>query len=179
MDIEGIAGDRSSTRLERTVVRGWQGRFFEDFEVGAVYTHRSGRTVHAQEGSWFALLTQNTAPIHFDEHYAAQTEWGKPLVDPAFTLALVTGQSSSDVSQNAATTLGWDRIRPGTPVFSGDTIYSQSEVLEIRDSHSRADVGIVTVETTGYNQTGAVVIAFQRTLLIYRRGRAPAVSLHS
>jgi itaconyl-CoA hydratase len=157
-----------------TVKPGWSGRFFEDFEVGDVYEHPLGRTVLPVDNSWFTLLTQNTADLHFDAHYAAQTEWGRPLVDSTFTLALVTGQSVTDVSQNVMANLGWDEVRLPAPVFEGDTIYSDSEVLEVRDSKSRENVGIVTVRTRGYNQDGTIVITFKRTLLVYRRAHAPA-----
>lgn len=152
---------------------GWRGRLFEDFEVGDTYRHALGRTVLPVDNSWFTLLTQNTAPLHFDRHYASQTEWKEPLVDSTFTLALVTGQSVSDVSQNVMANLGWDDVRMPAPVFEGDTIYSASEVLELRDSRSRPDVGIVKVRTRGFNQNGVVVISFMRTLLVYRRGRGP------
>src|SRR5690349_16349892 len=155
---------------------GWRGRFYEDFEVGDVYQHPLGRTVTTTDNIWFTLLTQNTAPIHFDHHYAAQTEFGKPLVDSTFTVALVTGQSVTDISQNVMANLGWDEIRLPHPVFEGDTIYSQSEVLEKRESRSRPNVGIVTVFTQGYNQDGVVVISFKRTLLVYKREHAPARS---
>jgi acyl dehydratase len=158
-----------------TVKAGWVGRFFEDFEVGDVYQHALGRTVTTTDNMWFTLLTQNTAPIHFDHHYAAQTSFGRPLVDSTFTLALVTGQSVSDVSQNVFANLGWDDVRLPHPVFEGDTIYSQSEVLEARASRSRPDVGVVTVRSTGYNQEGVVVISFKRTLLVYKRGQAPQI----
>ncbi len=158
------------------VKSGWQGRFFEDFEVGDVYQHPLGRTVTTTDNAWFTLLTQNTAPVHFDHHYAAQTEFGKPLVDSTFTVALITGQSVTDVSQNVFANLGWDEIRLPAPVFEGDTLYSQSEVLSVRASASRPNVGIVTVETTGYNQEGTVVITFKRTLLVYRRGKAPVIT---
>jgi itaconyl-CoA hydratase len=155
--------------------QGWQGRFFEDFEIGDVYRHPLGRTVTQVDNIWFTLLTQNTAPIHFDAHYAAQTEFGKPLVDSTFTVALVTGQSVTDISQNVFANLGWDEIRLPNPVFEGDTIYSQSEVLEKRESKSRPNVGIVTVRTTGYNQDGTVVISFKRTVMVYRRGQSPQI----
>ena len=155
------------------VREGWRGRFFEDFGVGDVYEHPLGRTVTTTDNAWFTLLTQNTAPIHFDHHLASQTEFGKPLVDSAFTVALVTGQSVTDVSQNVFANLGWDEVRLPAPVFEGDTVYSQSEVLEKRESRSRPNVGVVTVKTTGYNQDGTVVITFRRTVLVYRRGHAP------
>ena len=158
------------------VKEGWRGRYFEDFEVGDVYEHPLGRTVTTTDNVWFTLLSQNTAPVHFDHNYAAQTEFGKPLVDSTFTLALVTGQSVTDISQNVFANLGWDEVRLPAPVFEGDTIYSQSEVLETRESRSRPNVGIVTVETTGYNQDGRTVITFKRTILVYRRGHAPKIT---
>jgi itaconyl-CoA hydratase len=158
------------------VKEGWRGRFFEDFKVGDVYEHPLGRTVTTTDNIWFTLLSQNTAPVHFDHNYAAQTEFGKPLVDSTFTLALVTGQSVTDISQNVFANLGWDEVRLPAPVFEGDTIYSQSEVLEKRESRSRPNVGIVTVETTGYNQDGRTVITFKRTIMVYRRGHAPKIT---
>ena len=159
-----------------TVKEGWRGRFYEDFEVGDVYEHPLGRTVTTTDNIWFTLLSQNTAPVHFDHNYAAQTEFGKPLVDSTFTLALVTGQSVTDISQNVFANLGWDEVRLPAPVFEGDTIYSQSEVLEKRESRSRQNMGIVTVKTTGYNQHGTSVITFKRTLMVYRRGHAPEIA---
>src|SRR5438128_10760876 len=154
---------------------GWQGRFFEDVEVGDVYQHPLGRTVTTTDNIWFTLLTQNTAPIHVDHHYAAQTEFRKPLVDSTFTLALVTGQSVTDISQNVMANLGWDEVRLPNPVFEGDTIYSQSEVLQKRESKSRPHVGIITVQTSGYNQDGTVVVTFKRTIMVYKRGQAPQI----
>ena len=156
------------------VKQGWTGRVYEDFEVGDVYPHPLGRTVLPVDNSWFTLLTQNMNPIHFDHHYAAQTEFGKPLVDSTFTLALVTGQSTIDLSLNVMANLGWDEVRLPNPVFEGDTIYSRSEVLDKRESQSRPNVGIVSVRTTGFNQDGTVVIEFKRTFMVYKRGHVPA-----
>jgi acyl dehydratase len=167
---ENSAGDDSMA-----VKEGWRGRFFEDFEVGDVYQHPLGRTVITTDNLWFTLLTQNTAPIHFDHYYSAQTEFGRPLVDSTFTLALVTGQSVTDISQNVFANLGWDEVRLPNPVFEGDTIYSQTEVLEKRESKSRANVGIVKVKSTGYNQEGKIVITFMRTILVYKTGQAPKI----
>jgi itaconyl-CoA hydratase len=158
------------------VKEGWRGRFFEDFEVGDIYEHPLGRTVTTTDNSWFTLLTQNTAAIHFDHYYASQTEFGKPLVDSTFTLALVTGQSVTDISQNVFANLGWDEVRLPAPVFEGDTIYSRSEVLERRESRSRPDVGIVKVKTTGFNQEGTVVISFERTIMVYKKDHAPRIA---
>ena len=155
------------------VKEGWTGRVYEDFEVGDIYNHALGRTVVTADNIWFTLLTQNTNPIHFDHAYAATTEFKRPLVDSTFTLALVTGQSVSDISQNAMANLGWDDVRLPNPVFEGDTLYSRSEVLEKRESKSRPNVGIVRFKTTGFNQDGTVVIEFIRTVMVYRRGHVP------
>jgi itaconyl-CoA hydratase len=173
-----LSSNRPGTveRMTTTVRPGWDGRYFEDFETGDVYEHPLGRTVLSTDNAWFTLLTQNTAPLHFDHHYASQTSWGRPLVDSTFTLALVTGQSVTDVSQHVFANLGWDKVVLPHPVFEGDTIYSRSTVLAVRPSGSRPDVGIVTVRTEGYNQDGDVVIRFERTLMVYRRGHGPVHS---
>ena len=117
------------------------------------------------------MYFEKCTPIHFDHHYASQTEFGKPLVDSTFTLALVTGQSVTDVSQNVFANLGWDEVRLPNPVFEGDTIYSRSEVFEKRESRSRPDVGIIRVKTTGFNQDGTTVITFVRTIMVYKKDR--------
>ena len=155
---------------------GWKGRFYEDFDIGDIYKHPLGRTVTKVDNIWFTLLTQNTAPIHFDAHYASKTEFKKPLVDSTFTVALVTGQSVTDISQNVFANLGWEEIRLPNPVFEGDTIYSESKVLEKRESKSRKNVGIVLVETSGYNQDGIVVITFKRRVMVYKKGMSPLSS---
>src|SRR5690349_24063636 len=159
-----------------SVKQGWAGRVYEDFEVGDVYQHPLGRTVLSVDNSWFTLLTQNVNPIHFDHAYAAQTEFGKPLVDSTFTLALVIGQSTIDLSFNVMANLGWDEVRLPNPLFEGDTVYSRSEVLEARESKSRPNVGIVRVKTTGSNQHGTPVIEFKRTFMIWKRGHVPVVT---
>lgn len=148
------------------------GRVFEDFAVGQLYRHALGRTVTSTDNIWFTLLTVNPNPIHFDAVWASKTEWGKPLMNSAFTLALVTGLSVDDLSKNAVN-LGWDKVRLPHPVFEGDTIYAQSTVLSTRPSASRPHQGIVTFQTEGFNQDGTVVIVYERTILIYRRGHAP------
>ena len=155
------------------IKQGWTGRVFEDFEVGDVYEHPLGRTVLAADNIWFTCLTMNTNPIHFDAEYASRTEFGKPLVNSCFTLALVTGQSVTDLTVNAVANLGWDGVKLPHPVFEGDTIRSKSEVLEIRESKSRPNAGIVRVKTTGMNQQGVPIIEFTRTFLIWKRGHVP------
>jgi itaconyl-CoA hydratase len=152
---------------------GWTGRVFEDFTVGDVYEHPLGRTLLAADNVWFTCLTMNTNPIHFDAEYSSRTEFGKPLMNSCFTLALVTGQSVTDLTQNAVANLGWDEVRLPHPVFEGDTIYARSEVLETRESKSRPNVGIVRVKTIGINQHGTTVIEFQRTFMVWKRGHVP------
>ena len=151
---------------------GWQGRVFEDFETGDVFEHPLGRTITQTDNIWFTLLTVNTNPIHFDASYAARTEFKRPLVDSTFTLALVTGLSVSDVSLNAIN-LGWNDVRLPAPVFEGDTLYAESEVLETRPSKSKPTMGIVKVRTSGFNQDGVTVIEFVRTIMVFRRGHKP------
>ncbi len=151
-------------------------RSYEDFHAGLVIRHPLGRTITAADNTWFTLLTVNSNPIHFDRHYAAQTEFGQPLVNSTFTLALVTGLSVADVSQNAVN-LGWDEVRMPAPVFEGDTIYAQTEVLSARESKSRPNMGLVEIKTTGFKQDGTVVMEFRRTILIYKRGHAPQTPL--
>ena len=156
-----------------TVKEGWNGRAYEDMAMGDVYPHRLGRTITDADNIWFTLITCNPNPIHFDAHYAAQTEWGRMLVDSTFTLALVTGLSVADVSMNAVN-LGWDEVKLPHPVFAGDTIYARSEVLALRESRSRPQMGIVTLRTVGYNQNNQTVIEFKRTILVYKRDHLPA-----
>lgn len=148
------------------------GRFFEDFTSGEVIQHALGRTVTTADNMWFTHLTLNPNPIHFDHVYAAATEWGRPLVNSAFTMALVTGLSVDDLSKNGVN-LGWNEIRLPHPVFEGDTIYARSVVLSSRASASRPQQGIVSFKTQGYNQDGVVVIEYERSVLIYRREFAP------
>lgn len=146
------------------------GRCFEDFETGMIYEHRPGRTVSESDNTWFTLLTMNQHPLHFDHAYAAKTEFGRPVVNSALTLAIVTGMSVSDVSQKAIANLGWTDIRMPAPVFHGDTLTAESEVLEKRESASRPTQGIVTVETRGFKQDGTLVISYRRTVLVPKRG---------
>ena len=156
-----------------TTKPGWTGRVFEDFMVGDVYEHPLGRTVIAADNVWFTCLTMNTNPIHFDAEYASRTEFGKPLVNSCFTLALVTGQSTIDLTMNGVANLSWDDVRMPNPLFEGDTVYAKSEVLDTRESNSRPAAGIVKVKTTGVNQHGTTVIEFKRTFMVWKRSHAP------
>jgi acyl dehydratase len=153
-----------------TGTEGWTGRFFEDFEVGDLYRHPLGRTITETDNTWFTLLTMNTNQMHFNAEYAARSEFGRPLVVSTLTLAIAVGQSVTDLTQNAFANLGWDDIRLPHPVFAGDTLYSESLVLDTRESKSRPHAGIVTVRTRALNQDGAEVCTFKRTFYVYKRG---------
>ena len=148
------------------------GRYLEDFVVGDVYEHRPGRTISETDNTWFTLLTMNQHPLHFDREYGEKSEFGQILVNSALTVAIITGMSVSDISQKTVANLGWDEVRLTAPVFIGDTLYAESEVLSIRASKSRPNQGIVTVRTIGKNQSGVQVISFKRSMLIPARGHA-------
>lgn len=156
-----------------SVKPGWQGRYFEDFEVGDIYEHRLGRTITETDNTWFTLLTMNTNPIHVDRHFSKDTPFGKPLVNSCLTLSLVVGISVSDISENAIANLGWTDVNLPNPVFEGDTIYARSEVLGKRESASRPNAGIVDVRSEGFKQTGEIVIEYKRTFMVYKRGHRP------
>jgi itaconyl-CoA hydratase len=155
-----------------TVRPGWEGRYFEDFTVGDIYRCRYGRTISDADNTQFTLLTNNTNQIHFNRDYASRTEWGQPLVNSALTLSIVAGMGVTDVSENGFA-LGWDEITLPHPVFAGDTLYSESEVVETRASKSRPGQGIVKVETRGYNQDGTLVIKYRRSVMVWTREAAP------
>lgn len=148
------------------------GRYLEDFTEGDVYEHRPGRTITETDNTWFTLLTMNQHPLHFDREYGAKSEFGQVLVNSCLTLSMVTGMSVSDVSQKTIANLGWNDVKLTGPVFVGDTLYAESEVLSIRESKSRPHQGIVTIRTRGLKQDGSEVISFERAMLIPKRGHA-------
>lgn len=154
----------------------WRGRFLEDFKVGDTFRSRLGRTISEADNTWFTLLTMNTNQLHFNAEYAARTEFKQPLVVSSLTLAIVLGLSVADTSENAAANLGWADIKLVKPVFAGDTLWAESEVLSARESGSRPDHGIVEVRTRGVNQSGATVIEFRRSFMVFRRRAGAALA---
>lgn len=152
------------------VKAGWQGRYFEDFEVGDIYRHPLGRTVTEADNIQFTLLTMNTNQMHFNSEYAAKSEFKRPLVVSTLTVAIAVGQSVTDLTQNAFANLGWDDIKMTHPVFAGDTLFSESVVLEKRESAKRSHAGIVTVKTRTLNQDGDEVCSFRRMFYVYKTG---------
>jgi acyl dehydratase len=155
---------------------GWEGRFLEDFTVGDIYRCRYGRTITEADNIQFTLLTNNTNQIHFNRDYGERSGFGGCLVNSLLTLAVITGMSVPDVSENGVA-LGFDEVRLPAPVHPGDTLYSESEVLDVRESQSRSQQGIVRVRTRGYNQHGTLVIELQRSVLVWKREFAPVHDL--
>jgi itaconyl-CoA hydratase len=155
------------------IKKGWEGRYFEDFAVGDVYRSRIGRTITDTDNTQFTLLTNNTNQIHFNESYAKATEFGRTLVNSAFTLAVVAGLAVVDTSENGFA-LGWQEVQLPNPLFAGDTLYADSEVLEARASRSRPGWGIVTVRQRGIKQDGTVVLVMTRSFMVPTRAAAPA-----
>ena len=160
----------SPKKISKDVFRETFGRYYEEFEVGHKYEHRPGRTITETDNQWFTLLTMNTHPLHFDAEYAKASEFGQPLVNSTFTIAVIVGMTVTDVSQKAIANLGWDQISLTAPVFVGDTLYAESEVLAKRGSKSRQNAGIVTIRTWGKKSDGTIVTEFDRKMLIPFQG---------
>jgi itaconyl-CoA hydratase len=150
------------------------GRYFEDFAVGDHFEHPLGRTITSTDNAWFTLLTMNTHQLHFNDDYAAHTDFGRQLVNSGLSVAIVLGLSVADVSQHAVANLGWTDIALPHPLFVGDTLYAESLVTALRDSKSRPEAGIVAVRTRGINQDGKICVTFNRSVLVHRRSAAVA-----
>jgi acyl dehydratase len=155
---------------------GWEGRFLEDFLPGDTYRCRFGRTVTEADNIQFTLLTHNTNQIHFNRDYGARSGFDGCLVNSLLTLSIVVGMSVPDISENGVA-LGWEEVRLPHPVHPGDTLYSETEVLDVRESRSRPEQGIVSVRTSGFNQDGTLVIECKRSVLVWKREFAPATSI--
>mgnify|MGYP002760265671 FL=1 len=157
---------------ERRLVAGWQGRYYEDFTVGDIYKHPYGRTLTETDDVWLSNVTMNLNPMHFNEAYAAETEFGERLINGMVVIATAVGMSVIDISQNATANLGYDKIRHHAPMFHGDTLFAESEVLSKRESESREHVGLVTTALRGYNQDGTQVLSLERTPMVLKRAHA-------
>ncbi|MXV63836.1 MaoC family dehydratase [Natronorubrum sp. JWXQ-INN-674] len=169
-ETNATGSDDESTN--KRLIEGWHGRYYEDFEVGDIYKHPFGRTVTETDNVWLTNVTMNCNPMHFNEAYASETEFGERLVDGTFVIALAVGMSVIDVSVNATANLGYDDIRHHAPVFHGDTIFAESEVLSKRELESRDHVGIVETELRAYNQHDDLVLSLERTPMVLKREHA-------
>lgn len=142
------------------------GRFFEQFEVGQIFEHWPGRTISETDNSWFSLLTMNQHPLHIDSHYAAGTQHGRCLVVGTLVFSIAVGMSVADISGRAIANLEYEEVKHVGPVFAGDTVYAKTKILDMRESGSKPDRGIVQVETSAFNQHGELVLTFKRRVLI-------------
>lgn len=161
-----------STTDERQAPKEWRGRFFEDFDVGDVFRSRMGRTMTEVDNIWFTGITWNTNQMHYNSHYSEGTRFGKPLMNSCLTLGVICGLSVPDTSENGTANLSWTDIKIPHPVFAGDTLYAETEVLGLRESKSKPNVGIVSLRTRGLNQDGVVVMEFLRSFMCYKRDAA-------
>ena len=147
------------------------GKYFEDLEVGQRFQHPRGRTVTEMDNVLFSSLTMNTQPLHVDEAFAKDTAFGQRIVNGIFTLGLVVGLSVPDLTEGTiVANLGYDKIVHPHPVFHGDTIRVETEVLEKRGSASKPDRGIVRLRQIGRKQTGEIVVELERTVMFLKRG---------
>jgi len=145
------------------------GRYLEDFTVGEVIKHWPGRTIRDFDDTWFTLMTMNTNPLHFDDHFASQSQYGRCLVNGTLVFAITVGMTVREISENAIANLEYEKVIHHGPTFHGDTIYAESEVLEVTPSTTKTDRGIVYVETRTRNQKGEQVMSLRRRVLVPRR----------
>ena len=144
-------------------------RYYDDYAVGDVFKHWPGRTVRDYDNTLFTLMTMNTNPIHFDEHYASQTQHGRCLVNGTLVFAIVVGMSVKDVSETAIANLEYETVKHLGPTYAGDTLYAESEILDKIDSKSKRDRGILYLETRAWNQNKEPVMSLRRRVMLLRR----------
>ncbi len=147
------------------------GKYFEDYKPGDIYKHWPGKTITEGDNHLFTLLVMNHNPLHIDKEYCKETQHGQILVVGPLVFSLVAGMSVSDISGKAIANLDYEKITHDAPVFIGDTIYAETEILETRESRSKPDRGIIYVETRAFNQNNEKVLAFRRHTLIMKKGQ--------
>jgi len=146
------------------------GKYFEELEVGMRFKHSTGRTITEMDNVLFSSLTMNTQPLHVNEEFAAKTEFGQRIVNGIFTLGLVVGLTVSDISEGTIiANLSYDKVIHPNPTFHNDTIYAETEVLEMRESKSRPNAGIVKLKHWGRKSDGTIVIEFERTVMFLKK----------
>lgn len=146
------------------------GKYFEDLNVGDHIHHAQGRTVTEMDNTLFCALTMNTQPLHLNEDFASRTVFGKRIVNGIFTMGLVVGLTVSELTEGTVVAnLGYDKVNHPSPVFHGDTLYVETEVIEKRESRSQPDRGIIRLKHTGRNASGTVVIELERSVLFIKR----------
>lgn len=147
------------------------GKYYEDLDVGARYQHATGRTITETDNVLFSTLTMNPQALHLNADFAAKTQFGQRIVNGIFTMGLLVGLSVADLTDGTIiANLSYERVAHPRPVFHGDTLYAESEVLDKRESKSNPDRGIVRLKQSGHNQHGEIVIELERTVLFLKRG---------
>jgi itaconyl-CoA hydratase len=146
------------------------GKFFDDLNVGDRIQHAQGRTITEMDNTLFCALTMNTQPLHLNEDFSARTVFGQRIVNGIFTMGLVVGLTVSDLTEGTVVAnLGYDRVQHPNPVFHGDTIYVETEVVDKRESRSHSDRGIIRLKHVGRKPDGTVVVELERTVLFLKR----------
>jgi len=146
------------------------GKYYDELAVGMKFRHTPGRTVTEMDNVLFSALTMNTQPLHVNEDFASKTEFGQRLVNGLYTLGLVVGLTVSELTEGTIiANLGYDKVVHPNPVFHGDTIYAESEIIEMRESKSRPEVGIVKIKCQGRKPDGTIVVEFERTAMFLKR----------
>ena len=153
-------------QISENRIREDKGFYYDDFQIDLVIEHRPGRTVLAADNVWQSLVAMNQHPLHINNDYAKDTEFGQCLVSSLVTFNIINGMTVHTLSQKAIANLGWDKVRLLAPVFVGDTLYAESKVLHKRLSKSRPEQGIICVKTRGVNQDNKAVIEFERSFLV-------------
>jgi acyl dehydratase len=150
------------------------GKYYDELQVGMVFKHELGRTLTETDNVLFSSLTLNTQPLHINEDFASKTPFGQRIVNGLFTLALAVGISVPDITQGTiVANLGYENITHPNPMFHGDTLYVETEIISMRESQSRPGQGLVTMKHTGRNQNGLVCLEATRTALFYKRPESP------
>lgn len=155
-----------------SIKHGWVGRYYEDFTIGDIYRHSFGRTVTETDNIWSSCITHNTNQIHFNSDYSAKTFYKRPLMNSCFTLALIDGMSEMDTSLNGRI-LEWTNVRMPNPLFNGDTVYAESEVIDKTEIDAGQGQGIVKIKTRGVNADGQVIIEYFKRIMVYKMDSAP------
>jgi len=146
------------------------GKFYEDLQVGQRIKHANGRTVTEMDNVLFSMLTMNSQPLHSNEDFASRSEFGQRIVNGVFILGLVVGLSVPELTEGTiVATLGYDRVVSPNPTFHGDTVYAETEVLEMRETRSRPDAGIVRLKHWGRKPDGTIVLEAERTVMFLKR----------
>jgi acyl dehydratase len=149
------------------------GKYYDELKVGMKFKHPLGRTVTEMDNVLFSALTMNTQPLHVNEDFASKTEFGQRLVNGLYTLGLVVGLTVSDLTEGTIiANLGYDKVVHPNPVFHGDTIYAESEIIEMRESRSRPEVGIIKIKCWGRKPDGTIVVEFERTAMFKKRQKS-------